>query len=158
MRSTEYKQVAFMPWAGLQREIAIGEVRFWPFHSQKERLILDEEIRSYLERYFSRHVDHKGRPVKTVTVASIGEVSLEPLDDIARRRIRQAADAFLFASVLPGVKAGVCANNQSWPQLNADTFQLVFQSFEPGSDHIAVQSGPALSGGWRLDQITFPMP
>ena len=156
--STPYYQVSFMPWAELDGETKLGPITFWPFCTQAGDRILDNAIRVHLERYFRCYVDHQGRPVETVTICSHGPADFRQLSANEARGIRAAVDALIFTIICPATKAAVCANNNSMGPPSAERYQLITQNFRPGDDHIAVQAGSLLSGGWRMGQISFPRP
>ncbi len=156
--STPHHQVSFMPWAGLEKEMKVGRITFWPFSKQARDRVADETIREHLERYFRCYVDHQGRPVSTVTICSHGAADFRQLPQDEAGETRAAVDALIFSIICPATKAAVCANNNSMGPPSAERYQLIAQNFRPGDHHIAVQAGSVLSGGWSMGQISFPKP
>lgn len=156
--STPYYQVCFMPWAGLDKELKLGPVTFWPFPMKTEGWVADTAIREYLARYFRCYVDHQGRPVETVTICSHRPADFRRLGENQVGEIRAAVDALIFSIICPATKTGVCANNYSMGPPSAERYQLITQNFHPGEDSIAVQAGSVRSTGWKIGQISFPKP
>ena len=67
-------------------------------------------------------------------------------------------NTLVFSAICPMTKSAVCADNRSISPPSADRYQLMGQNFIPGDDHITVQSGNTLHGGWKIGRITFPQP
>lgn len=150
-------QVSFLPWFELVESITLGPVNFWPFPKMAEEMVKDRNIRTHLEKYFSSYVDHRGAPVKGLTVCHHGTPDFRSLSDIEYKVLRNAVDALVFSYISLGVKAAVCANNRSMGPPSADVFQLVSQNFQLGSDDIAVQAG-SVTHVWIISEIIFPKP
>jgi len=150
-------QVSFLPWFEIGEPITLGPVNFWPFPKMADQNIKDKDIRTYLERYFRSYVDHRGAPVKGLTLCYHGDPDFRSLSDIEYKDIRNAVDACIFSYISTGVKAAVCANNRSMGPPSADVFQLVTQNFRLGSDDIAVRAG-SVTHIWRISEIIFPKP
>jgi len=157
-RKPEAFQVSFMPWAGIEKEIKLGPVTFWPFSTQASERVGDKAIREHLERNFRCYVDHKGNPINTVTVCSHGLSDFRQLSPVEADETRAAVDALIFSIVCRATNATVCANNKSMGPPSAERYQLITQNFRPGEDDIAVRAGSVLSGGWKIGEIFFPMP
>lgn len=155
--SEDYLAVSFLPWAGLKDEIKIGSVIFWPFEMKDEK-IKNSEIKEHLAKYFKSYVDHKGKPVDTITIASYGNIDFQPLDKDKRSELRSAVNILIFTTIAPQVKVVLCANNRSIGPPSSEIFQLITQNFRPMDDNIAVQAGSLLSGGWKIGEITFSKP
>jgi len=156
--NTPHYQVCFMPWAGLDRELKLGPVAFWPFSTQAENWITDKAIREHLARYFRYYIDHQGRPVESVTICSHGPADFRQLGEQQAGEIRSAVDALIFSIICPATKMAVCANNNSMGPPSTERYQFIAQNFRPGEDHIAVRAGSVMSGGWKIGQISFPRP
>ena len=150
-------QISFMPWAGLNKEIKIGPLTFWPFSAQGKQHIQDKRIRKHLEEYFRCYVDHHGQPVDTITICSHGEADFRQLNEDEAAELRSAVDALMFSIICPAAKTAVCANNCSMGPPSSERYQLIMQNFHPGEGHIAVRAGSVLSGGWKIGEISFPM-
>jgi hypothetical protein len=41
---------------------------------------------------------------------------------------------------------------------SADRYELLTQNFQRGNNHLSIQTGSLLSSGWRIGDISFPMP
>ena len=154
----QYLQAWFMPWAGLNKEIRIGPVRFWPFYNKGKNTIPDPSIESHLTRYFQSFVGYEGKPVDTITICSYKSLDFSKLQSGKVNDIRSAVDTLVFSAICPMTKSAVCADNRSISPPSADRYQLMGQNFIPGDDHITVQSGNTLHGGWKIGRITFPQP
>lgn len=151
-------QISFLPWVGLTKSIRLGPITFWPYYIKTNQKVINPPIKTHLDKYFKSYVDHKGKPANTITVCSHGKVDFRVLNESEYQQLRNAVDILIFATVTPQTVRAVCANNNTWGPPSADVFELVTQNFRPGSDHIAVQAGSLLSGGWEIGEITFPKP
>jgi Apea-like HEPN len=146
-----------MPWAGLNKELKLGPITFWPF-SAARTYVTDETLREQLERYFRCYIDHRGQPVKSVTIASHEAVDFRELGQQESSETRAAVDALLFSTICPTTKAAVCGNNNTMGPPSAERYEMLAQNFNLGDDHVAVRAGSVLSGGWKIGEISFPMP
>lgn len=156
--SETLSQVWFMPWAGLNKELHVGPVIFWPFTAMAANKIKEPSVREQLQRYFGCYVDHHGRPVSTVTICSYGTVNFRKLRRTQANAVRAAVDALIYSVVSPNVKVAVSANNRSMGPPSADRYQLLAQNLISGDDHIAVRAGNLVSGGWKIGELVFPQP
>ena len=64
----------------------------------------------------------------------------------------------VFCTIAPATKRAVCANNRSMGPPSTEIFQVITQNFQLGINHIAVQAGSLISGGWEIGEVTFPKP
>ncbi|MFB3855671.1 MAG: hypothetical protein ACE148_17870 [Vicinamibacterales bacterium] len=156
--NASHLQVSFMPWAGIGGDIRIGPVTFWPFYGQATARVKDETIRNHLKKYFGCYVDYQGRPVDSVTICSHGPADFAQLTREKATEVRAAVDALIFSIVSPATQAAVCADKNSMGPPSADRYELITQDFCPGDDHITILAGSVVSGGWRIDQVSFPKP
>ena len=141
-----YKQVSFLPWVKFKDIIRLGPITFWPY-KEADQIINDSEIKKHLDRYFKSYVDHRGRPVDTITICSYGNVGFNILSDNEYQELRSAVDVLIFTSIAPQVERSVCNNNRSWAPPSSNAFELVTQNFQPEDDHITISVGSVLSGG-----------
>jgi hypothetical protein len=146
-----------MPWVGLNKELKLGPITFWPL-SAARTYVTDETLCGHLERYFRSYIDYQGQPVPSVTIASHGTVDFRELSKEEASETRAAVDVLLFSTICPVTKAAVCANNKTMGPPSAERYQLLAQNFNLGDDHVAVRAGSVLSGGWKIGKISFPMP
>jgi len=151
-------QVSFLPWAGLDEEIQIGPITFWPFHTKAEEKVKDESIKDHLKRFFKSYVNHEGHPVKTITICSHGAHEFRELRKDEYAELVCAVDALIFATICPATKNAVCNNNSSMGPPSADRYQLIRTNFTPGNDDIPFRAGNTLHGGWKIGDVTFPEP
>lgn len=158
MTSTSCCQVWFMPWAGLRERLEVGPITFWPLSRLTAEQVPDEALRSHLDSYFRCYVDHGGKPVDTITVCAHGPLDFRPLTSAEQGELHAAVDALVFSVIAPATHTGVCMENNSMAPPSAERYQLVGQNFTPGNDHIAVQAGNTLIGGFKIGEISFPRP
>lgn len=151
-------QVSFLPWAGIKKSIKIGPITFWPYYTEADQKVNDQEIKTHLEKYFKSYVDNQGKPVDIITVCSNGEINFRNLNVHEYQEMRNVVDILIFTAIAFQTKISVCANNSSWGPPSADVFELVTQNFHPGNDYIAIEAGSLLSGGWKIGEITFSKP
>jgi hypothetical protein len=116
--------IAYLPWADLQEEFAVGPVSFWPFYAKADQKIPDAEIRADLARFFEMFVDHTGRPVRSIVACSYDGICVRSLGEEDWRQIIAAVDCLIFAAITGGAKNAVCANNDSMAPPSADRFDL----------------------------------
>lgn len=150
--------VFFLPWAGLNEEIQIGPITFWPFQTKAEQNINEKCIQDQLERIFKTYVDHEGHPVETITICSHGAHDFRELQKKEFDELIGAVDALIFATICPVTRSSVCNNNRSMGSPSADRYQLISQNFTPGVDDISIRAGSVLDGGWKIGDVTFPKP
>lgn len=153
-----FKQVSFLPWTKFNKIIKLGPIRFWPYYEEADQRISDLRIKKHLDKYFRSYIDRQGNPVDTITICSYDEVNFRELNDNEQQEVRSAVDVLIFASIVPQIERAVCSNNWSWGPPTTNVFELVTQNFQPGDDSIAIQAGSLLSGGWKIDEITFSEP
>src|SRR5262245_29088400 len=110
--SVSHKQIWFMPWAGLNKELKLGPITFWSF-SAAQTHVTDKTLRKHLERYFRCYIDYQGQPVQSVTIASHGTIDFRELSQEEASESRAAVDALLFSTICPATKTAVCANNKT---------------------------------------------
>lgn len=93
-----------MPWAGIEKEIKLGPVTFWPFSIQASKRVGNPALRKHLEKYFQCYVDHQGQPVDTVTVCSHGPSDFRQLNPVEEGETRAAVDALIFSVICLATK------------------------------------------------------
>lgn len=147
-----------MPWAGLKEKVEVGPVTFWPLSSLTAKQVPDEALLSHLHRYFRCYVDHRGKPVDTITLCSHGSLDFRQLTPVEREHVRAAVDALTISVIGPATQTGVCMENNSMAPPSADRYQLVGQNLTPVNGSITVQAGNTLSGGYKISEISFPKP
>jgi len=151
-------QIWFMPWADLGQELRLGPVIFWPFKKMAKSKIQDQSVLTHLHRYFGYYVDHRGQSVDTITICSRRTNDFRVLRGQKASDIRKASDALIFTIISDATKAAVCTNNRTLGPPSADRYELLTQNFQPGNNHLSIQAGSLLSGGWKIGDISFPMP
>jgi hypothetical protein len=142
-----------MPWAGLGKQTIVGRFTMIPW---PKCTLPNQALHAFLDRLFSRYIDHYGQPVRTITVVLRGN-TFTPLSSGVHESARRAADALLFSVIAPGVQAAVTSNNPSLVPPTADAYQLVSQCFQLGDDTIAVRVGGSVHAA-NVDRLTIPKP
>ena len=132
--------IAYLPWADLKEEFAVGPVSFWPFHSKPEEKVPDAHARADLARFFETFVDNVGRPVETIAACSCGEIGFRKFTAEEWLHICAAVDCLVFASIATGTTNGVCANNNSMAPPSADRFDLAARWVWPSQDGLVVKT------------------
>lgn len=138
MASDPGYEVLFMPWAGLGQTYKLGPFSFVPW-SKMERVA--PEIKAYLDPYFQRHVDHFGRPVKSITLLIRDGRDFSCDAYLSHERPSTAVDAMFFAIAGPTVAAAVSDDNDGLAPPTADAFDLIRQNFRAGDSDVMVRSG-----------------
>ncbi|MBN1508174.1 MAG: hypothetical protein JW955_15090 [Sedimentisphaerales bacterium] len=130
--------VSIMPWVGLQREVQIGSVKFWPWEAGRAG-ITDPVMKDTIQHYVDCFVDHQGNPVKTASVCSYKGKEFQCPTDNEWPEMRAARDALVFSVICPqvvrsiqGCSIGLCS---------AERFQVVGQQLKPGSTTLYVLAG-----------------
>ena len=148
--------VCIMPWAGLQREVKIGPVRFWPWD---ENGVADHGVREQLNHYFNCFVDRYGKRVETITVCSHGEPDFRILNNFDEyNEIRSAVDILIFSAICPQTKIGVCSNNQSVGPPTADRYQSISLVMKPPNDNTIVIHTGSLTSCDQMDKVHISEP
>lgn len=151
--------IAYLPWADLEDEFAVGPVSFWPFYGKAEEKITDAEVRADLTRFFETFVDNVGKPVKTVVACTIDDVEFRQFTDEEYDAISVAVDCLVFAAITSGTKNGVCANNNSMAPPSADRFDLCAHWIWPTEEGLVVRTENSRSywthGKYRISQPIF---
>ncbi|HOI54440.1 MAG TPA: hypothetical protein PLP01_04260 [Phycisphaerae bacterium] len=132
--------IAYLPWADLREEFAIGPVMFWPFYAKMEEKIPDAEVRADLRRFFETFVDNAGKPVTTMAACSYGPVDFRKFTPEEGQTISDAVDCLTFAAIATGTKNGVCADNYSMAPPSADRFDLAARWVWPAHDGLVVKT------------------
>lgn len=151
---TQMPEVHFLPWAGIDRQIAIGPVTITPWTTL--RTSLPPKPVKFLDNYFSRYRTNDNKPVDDISVASITPNALDDITNDQRTTIRQAVDALTFASTIPNLRTTIISGNH-FGIPNSERFQLITQLLGDYKNFIAVRAGGVLHG-WGVNQIHFCQP
>ena len=155
---TEHYQVSFMPWTGLRKAFTVGPIAFWSYPEDATVRISDQEMRSYLDRYFKSYVDNTGQPVQSIVVCSYGDSYFRTLNAVEYEDLRNCCDILVFVTIAPQVRSAISGMKKTLGPPSSDAFELVTQNFELNSDDIHVRAGTRTSAGWRIGEITFSKP
>ncbi len=132
----DLRQVAFMPWAGIEIELCVGNYRVWPFAKFKESYVSDQLVREQLERIFSRYFERKRDeksyvdvPVNSIVVISSKdeEVGIRQFSEDEQRDLLSISHSLAFTSIIDHFSAKA-----------SETFSLYIQNFKLGDNHITV--------------------
>ena len=155
-------EVVFMPWADVKTDTKIGPFVMWVWDRSR---VQNRSIAAYLDKYFTSHIDHFGKPVSSITIVSRNGL-FAPASRNLLSKARTAADVLVFSEIYPGIKAAVCNDTRNMTPPTADRFQLVTQRFTPGDKMFSVQIGGTVHVGqinklhvtrpWDLGGIGFP--
>ncbi len=147
-------EVAFLPWLGINGEIAVGRVTISPF---EPGAVTEPAVRDYLNRYFPRYMEVDATPVEVILVSKYPSVeNFRYHTDLERRILaRAAASLAVFAITAAWVIRLVYKNEVPVP--SADSFQLLFQRFTAESDFVGVNTGRGFDT-WPLDEVMFTRP
>ncbi|NQT67770.1 MAG: hypothetical protein HQ569_09400 [Actinobacteria bacterium] len=150
-------QASFLPWVGIENKFQIGPIKFTPLNKAFEK-IEDSSIKEHLAKFFESYVDHQGKPVETILLCSYLNMDFHYLTEEEYNELMNAVNILVFCTIAPAIKRAVCADNRSMGPPSTEIFQLITQNFQPGINHIAVQAGSSISGGWEIGEITFSKP
>lgn len=129
-------QVAFMPWAGIETELSLGNYKIWPFSKFKESYISDPSVREQLERIFGRYFERKcgensniDVPVNSIFVISSKdeEVGIRQFSEDEKKDLLSISHSLAFSSIIDHFSAKA-----------SETFSLYIQNFKLGDNHITV--------------------
>jgi hypothetical protein len=151
-------QAAFLPWAGIKKEITIGEISFWPFNPETSKRITNKDVVNYLKKYFDSYLDHSGSAVLPTIVSFKDRYEFHHTSEAEYKIIRSAVDILIFSIISTGTLSSVVSNNNHYGPPSADRYQLIIQDFNPQSTTVSISAGTVLSGGWRIGEVKFPMP
>ena len=148
--------IAYMPWADIREELAVGPVSFWPFYKKAEEKIPDRQVRIDLSHFFETFVDNVGKPVRSVVACSCGEIGFRRFTCQEWAAIEAAVDCLVFAVIATGTKNGVCADNKSMAPPSADRFDLCCRWVWPIQNGIVVKTENSTNtwthGEYRITQ------
>lgn len=153
MRDPGY-ELLFMPWAGLGQQYDCGP---FTFTSWAQMQISDAGIKAYLDQYFSRHLDHLGRPVDTVTIVRHSSHDFQPAPFGSHEHPMFAVNALVFSIIGPTVAAAVTGDNQNLTPPTADRYECHRQNFRLGEDSVSVKVGSSVHAA-RIQDLTFSEP
>ena|SRR5215471_2893725 len=156
--STEGSFVYFLPWLKLTQEIVLGPVTFWPyFHSAGPRA-LDPVVKDYLDRLFASFVDHRGDPVSEITICSYENLGFQIFTEEQYTKLIRALDALVFSSIIQPTRQAVVSDNRHNPPPSSEMFELSYQAFGPGSEHMSHRAGNVSHFGLRIGEFKFSEP
>ena len=121
------RSFCFLPWLNLDKNIEIGPVEFWPyFKDQNREKIADPKVKDYLDWLFSMFVDHKGKPVETITMCSYDGKIIYDLTDSLLDNLIFATDLLVFASIIASKKSIISStnNNSGWNPPSSEFFKM----------------------------------
>jgi len=150
-------QVSFLPWVGIEDEFQVGPIKFTPLNKAFEK-IEDSSIKEHLTKIFKSYVDHQGKPVESILLCIYSNIDFHYLTEEEYNILRNAVNVLVFCTITPATKRAVCVDNFSIGPPSTEIFQVITQNFQPGIDHITVQAGSSISGGWEIGEITFSKP
>lgn len=151
---TEWFEVAFLPWLGLQRTITVGPVTFSPFELGS---VVKPSTRDYLSRYFPRYVEVDGEPVRVIVVARhTGVTGFRYHTQPERLDLMRAASALSFSGIAEALTVRIVHHNEV-PVPSADAFQLLFQRFMADSKFVEVVAGRTRYH-CPVDEVMFTRP
>lgn len=154
LNPTEGFEVAFLPWLGWEREIAVGPVRLLSFRLED---VTDPMVREYLARYFPRYTEVDGSPLRNLVFArQEGVGGFRYHTDAERITLRRAAAIVAFSAITEAWAVRIVHHNEI-PVPSADSFQLLFQCFAAGSNFVDVKAGRA-HHTWPIDEVMFTRP
>ncbi|MDD5558409.1 hypothetical protein [Candidatus Methylomirabilis sp.] len=144
-------EVAFLPWLGVERNIAVGPVTFSPFEPGS---ILEPTVREYLSRYFRRYVEVDSTPLGGIVLARhAGVADFRYHTDLERLNLKRAVAALALSGITEAWVVRIAHHNEV-PVPAADAFQLIFQRFTVNSNFVGVTAGRTRHT-WPLNKVMF---
>jgi hypothetical protein len=150
--------VYFLPWLSLNQEIIIGPISFWPYFESAAGRIANSQVKAYLDRLFACFVDHRGEPVKTIAICSYENIDFQIFNEDQHPKLTWALDALIFSSIIEPTSHAVISNNRHNPPPSSNMFELRYQAFGPGSDHMSHRAGNVSHLGLRIGEFSFSQP
>ncbi len=153
--------VAYFPYLnmGETSEIDFGFAKVWNFDKKKGDYIADPAFKQKLEKIFQTHVAD-GKPVRGIGVFSIGANDFRKFNATETAQLR-VARVLLFLCFVAQWNLEKRDGNAGHGMATAENFDIIFQNFLLGDDHIAENSGEIirfLKGGFDISQVTFQRP
>lgn len=153
--------VCYLPWSGIDNELTVGPVTFWPFRKLERTKIADPDIRCFLGRYFDSYIDWMGDVEDGITLVCHTRDDFREFSNEEKGMVQEAVNWISFSAMGHGlVESAVHFQNArgSLPTVpNGDHFQLHWKTFDPKDQFISVNEEGVIAG-FSLGRIRFPRP
>lgn len=159
--STQNVAIAYMPHLcmGGINEIDFGFLKIWNFTLKKNQYIPDVAVRTHIEKILGTHKSHHAS-LDNIGVITIGQADFREFNEADFEKIRLARLILFFACV---AKTNIHKpdGNVGFSMVTAENFDLIYQRFVVGDNHISESSGAIVrmtAGGFNLGTINFQKP
>jgi len=153
-------KACYLPWADLDREAAVGPVRFVPLASWLEQEVTDPIVRRFWERYQKCHIGQSGKPVTSLAMAVHTKAPFGQLTARQTLEIHRAAAALAFAYHTAGYESRTDPKHRRsgmTPIAKPERFALYGKTYAP-TDRSATLTSGNVSSHWSLAQLRWQHP
>lgn len=141
-----------MPYLPLEGAFKFNNLIIWSYHKKKNDFIQDKALIAHLDNLVGSYQFQKGGPIQNPAVISIGDVSFRNPTRLSIAKIEALKNVLLLA--------GILEMNQ-WSFVTSDNFEVYYQRFNVGDEHISMQGGAIhriLTGGYKIGEVAFLKP
>ncbi len=153
MTRPKFKTLILMPYLPLEGYIKFDNLILWSFKKYKDTFIKDQALKEHIDKLVACYKRLGGSVIQSPTIVSVGKkanFSNPTRKSIAK--IEALKNILLFAGVME-------INSMSF--VTSDNFEVFYQRFNVGEEGIATDAGAihrVLTGGYKIDEITFLKP
>lgn len=138
MSERNFSQVAYMPYAPIEKDFRIGNYEIWPYYKESSERIENKDVVQHLKRHFGRYFERKydkekggyDKPLEEIFIISPTnfEFGINKFSEEQIEELRTVSHIIAFCAI----------NELSFVSSSSDAFILYIQNFQVGSDGIAL--------------------
>jgi len=152
MSNVRCKTTILMPYAPLKGELDVGNIKFVPFRALRNNPKIDRALLVHLSQIVSTYKNLGGSQIQNPTLVFVRNINFRKPNSNSIERIETAKQVLAFLGIMRMVPFSF---------VTSDNFEVVYQSFTLGDDHVSTRAGSIHSvttGGYRLSNVTFFKP
>lgn len=152
MNIRKYRTLIIMPYLPLRGYVKINGLILWSYQYNKDQFISDALLKAHIDKLTSCYQLHNGHAIQNPTIISVNRVDFTNPTRKSFAKVEAIKNIFLFTSVL---------ENNQLSFTTSDNFEVYYQSFNVGDDHISTSAGAIhriTTGGYRIGQVSFVKP
>ncbi len=152
MSKVQHKTAVLMPYAPLKVELDIGGIKFIPFQKLKVNPKIDKAVLDHLTKIVATYKNLGGSQIHNPTFIFVNNINFKNPTRASIERIETAKNLLAFLGIMRMV---------SFSFVTSDNFEVIYQSFVLGDDHVSTRAGSIhsiMTGGYQLPKVTFYKP
>jgi len=149
MPKIQHKTAILMPYAPLKQELDIGGIKFIPFQKLKVDPKVDKSILAHFTKIVSTYKNLGGSQIQNPTFIFVKNINFKNPSRLSTSRIETAKHLLAFMGIMRMLPFSF---------VTSDNFEVIYQSFIPGDDHVSTRAGSIhsiMTGGYQLPRVTF---